>query len=75
MFENLMFSTYAKYRYTLASEGLNGKSYDYPSRQLAEREMHRIMAKHGLHITEVWDDGHFKTYLCNNGVRFHINRL
>lgn len=75
MFENLMYCACYKHRYTLASENLDGRSYDFPSRQLAEREMHSIMGKHGLHIVEVWDDGHYKTYLCNNNVRFHINRL
>jgi len=64
-----------KHRYTLAAIGLKVKDGTFPSRKLAETEMHRLLGKYGLHIEEVWDDKHFKTYRCNNGVTFHINRF
>lgn len=75
MFENLLFSAYGEHRYTLASTGLRIKDEEFTSRQQAEHEMHKIMKKHNLHIEEVYDDKHFKTYLCNNNVRFYINRI
>ena len=75
MFNTLLYSAYGNHRYSLASTGLKIKDYEFSSRQQAEHEMHKIMHKHGLHIEEVYDDKHYKTYLCNNNVRFYINRI
>ena len=73
MFESL-FETNT-HRYSLAATGINTKSADFLSRVAAERAMHLLMHKHGLHIVDMYDDNHFKTYICNNGVRFYINRI
>ena len=73
MFESLF--NYNKHRYTLAATGLKIKDYEFTSRQVAESVMHELMNKNGLHIEDIWDDHHFKTYICNNGVRFYINRI
>lgn len=75
MFENLLFSGYGKHRYSLASTGLKVKSEEFSSRNDAEHAMHLLMKKYGLHIENVYDDNHYKTYLCNNNVRFYINRI
>ena len=71
----LLFNAYSKHRYSLAATGLKTRDYEFSTRQAAEKTMYDIMKKNGLHIEEVWDDHHFKTYLCNNGVRFYINRI
>ncbi len=73
MFEYLLPTN--THRYTLAATGLKTKSYEFTSRQQAEHKMHLIMKKYGLHIENMYDDKHFKTYLCNNDVRFYINRI
>lgn len=46
----------------------------FPNRAEAEIKMHKMMRKHKLTLIKVWDDKHDKTYICNKGVEFHINR-
>lgn len=75
MFESLFTSNYGEHRYSLASTGLKIKSEEFSSRYAAEHAMHLLMKKYGLHIENMYDDNHYKTYLCNNGVRFYINRI
>lgn len=76
MLENYLFiNAYSKHRYSLAATGIKIGDYEFSSRAAAEHKMHDIMNKKGLRVEEVWDDHHFKTYLCNNGVRFYINRI
>ena len=36
--------------------------------------MYKIMAKYHLTLQKVFDDNHDKTYVCDNGVRFYIQR-
>jgi hypothetical protein len=36
--------------------------------------MYKLCDKHGLQIEEVWNDNHDKTYICNKGVTFYIQR-
>ena len=66
---------FSEHRYTFAATGLNVKCKEFVSRRAAEKYMHKLMNKHGLFIKEIYDDKHFKTYLCNKDVRFYINRM
>lgn len=75
MFETLLLSNDVSHRYTLASIGLKFRSEEFTSRQAAEQRMYKVMNKHHLHVENIWNDGHYKTYLCNNNVRFFINRI
>ncbi len=64
------------HRYSFACYGLSHvKSRDFPSRKAAEGHMHKICAKNGLRVEDVWDDHHDKTYCCDNGVKFYICRM
>ncbi len=72
---NLFLCNYNKHSYTLAATGIDFKSGTYPTRKLAEDDMYKFIDKHGIKIVEVWDDTHYKTYCCENGIRFYINRL
>lgn len=65
----------SEHYYTLAATGLKMKSYTFSSRENATNKMYEIMGKKDLHVVETWDDKHYKTYICNNGVRFYINRV
>lgn len=65
----------AKHIYTLAATGIKFKPRDFVSRAAAKEKMYKFMAKKGLRIVEIWDDHHDKTYCCNNGIKFYINRL
>lgn len=47
----------------------------FNSRDAANNLMYELCGKYGLHIEEVYDDHHDKTYKCNKGVSFHINRM
>ena len=75
MFANEFVSNFSNHRYSLAATGIHFRDREFGSRQIAEREMYEFINKKGLHIVEVWDDHHYKTYLCNNGIRFYINRI
>lgn len=66
---------WGKHIYTLAATGIKFKSGEYSSRRLAESEMYRYIHKNGLIIKEVYDDKHFKTYVCQDGIKFYINRV
>lgn len=66
---------WGKHRYTLAATGIKFRGGEYFSRQIAEHDMHRFMGKHGLSIQEVYDDKHYKTYVCQDGIKFYINRM
>lgn len=70
-----MFESYNwEHVYSFAATGMKLKSKYFVSRELAKQEMYKVMAKNHLAIRKVYDDKHFKTYICNNGVRFYINR-
>ena len=61
--------------YTVASIGLN-KNVDkaFSSREVAKDYMYNYCNKHSIVIRKIYDDKHYKTYICDNGVRFFINR-
>lgn len=67
--------SYSGYRYTMCFERA-GKlvSKTFTSRDAANDAMYRLIGKYGLKITKVYDDKHSKTYVCNDGVKFYINR-
>ena len=66
---------WGKHVYTLAATGIKFKSREYASRQSAEHDIYEYIDNHGLKIQEVYDDKHFKTYICQDNVRFYINRM
>ena len=61
--------------YTLAATGLKIRSGLYTSRESANRDMYEIISKNHLHIVKQYNDKHFRTYICDNGVRFYVNRV
>ena len=66
---------WGKHTSTLAATGIKFKGREYSSRQLAEHDMYNYINKHGYIIQEVYDDKHYKTYVCQNGIKFYINRM
>ena len=68
--------SYGEHLYTLGATGLElrGDCY-FPSRQAANAKMYSIMKKKGLYVNKVYDDHHFKTYICNDGITFYVNRV
>ncbi len=55
--------------------GLFGFEKCFHSRQEANEYMYSLCAKYGLKIEKIWDDNHDKTYHCNKGVSFYIQRM
>lgn len=66
---------FSEHLYTLGATGVKFRGGVYTTRQAARRAMYNYIDKHHLHVVEKWDDNHYKTYLCENGVRFYINRM
>jgi hypothetical protein len=63
------------HNYSFAVIGLGKQRHRvFPTREAANEHMHNLCAKHGLTIEEVWNDNHDKTYICNKGVTFYIQR-
>lgn len=50
-------------------------SKTFSSRYAANQAMYKLMGKHHLTLEEVYNDNHDKTYICNKGAEFHINRV
>lgn len=71
----LQWFTLNGHRYTMSFER-NGKikSKEFLSREAANQEMYRLVGKYDLSIEKVYDDKHYKTYICNNNVKFYITR-
>lgn len=70
-----MFGYLEDHVYSLASTGLMPNvSETFSSRQAANERMYSICSRRGLRISEVYDDNHDKTYICDNGVRFYVQR-
>lgn len=69
---------YSKHLYVLDGVGVQTeKSFNkvYTNRADAEKEMHRLVGKYSTRIVEQYDDNHDKTYVCENGAIFYIQRM
>jgi hypothetical protein len=72
---NMLFGNMlAKNHYTFACDGIKVQEKEFSSRQEANKYMYRVMAKYGLNLVEVYNDKHHKTYICNNNIKFFIQR-
>lgn len=60
--------------YSLTASGIKFHDRVYGNRDAAKRDMYEYMSRKGLALQDVYDDNHYKTYICTNGVRFYINR-
>lgn len=69
-----IFTDSSAHTYSLAASGIKFKSAIYSTRDQAKYAMYEYVGKNKLHITDVYDDKHDKTYCCDNGVRFYIIR-
>ena len=66
--------SYRCYRYSMCFEH-NGRlrTKTFASREAANQEMYRLMGKHKLQLVTVYNDNHYRTYVCD-GAKFYINR-
>lgn len=70
-----MFDYYFSNTYILNATGIKMHEKKFSSREAANQAMYKYMAKHNITLKEIYDDKHNKTYVCDNGVRFYIQRL
>ena len=70
-----MFDYYFSNTYVLNATGIKMREKRFGSREAANQAMYQYMAKHHITLKEIYDDKHNKTYVCDNGIRFYIQRL
>lgn len=71
----MLYTQCGSHIYSLAATGIKFKSKEFLSRHDANTFMYRFMAKKGLKIVEIWNDRHDKTYCCQDGIKFYVNRF
>ena len=70
-----MFDYYFSNTYVLNATGIKMREKRFGSREAANQAMYKYMAKYHITLKEIYDDKHNKTYVCDNGIRFYIQRL
>ena len=69
------FTTESNHLYTTGSTNKKFKDGIYQTRQHARNDMYEFIDKNGLKVVQKYDDKHFKTYICDDGSYFYINRI
>lgn len=63
------------HRYSFAASGIKVREKEFLTREAANKQMYKVMKKYGLRILNTYDDKHDKTYICDNNIRFYIQRV
>lgn len=65
-----------QHMYTLVATGTEKRIKDglYLTRSEATKVMYQLIEKLNLHLVKKYEDNHDITYVCNDDVKFHINR-
>ena len=73
---NIFYDLTSGHSYSLVLIGA-GKtvSKTFSTRDAANKAMYKLMGKHGLTLEKAYWDNHDRTYICNKGAEFHINRI
>ena len=66
---------YKEHYYTFACTGMKIQEKEFTTRDSANKFMYKLCDKYGLHIKEVWKDNHDVTFVCDNNVKFYIQRV
>ena len=66
---------FENHEYSVCATGIKAKSKVFGTRYAANQYMYKLIDKNNLHINEVWDDKHDKTYLCENNIKFYVQRV
>lgn len=61
--------------YSFAVTGMKVKPRNFSTREQATQHMYKVMNKHNLSIKKIYDDGPFKTFIMNSGVRIYIHQM
>lgn len=66
---------YSDKRYVLSASGIRMKAQSFGNRRAATEAMYNFISRKHLVLQEVYDDKHYKTYICNNNIRFYVQRM
>ena len=61
--------------YTFNATGIKMREKRFSTREAATQAMYKYMGKHHITLEKIYDDKHNKTYVCDHGIRFYIQRL
>lgn len=75
MFDFRLLGYSSGHTYSVAAIGCKLKEKDFTSRDLAKKYMYNYLDRHGIQVKEKWHDGHYVTYVCNDGIKVFINRF
>ena len=70
-----LFLNHTKHYYTFACTGMKINERDFSTRDSANKYVYTQCAKNGLSVKEVWKDNHDVTFVCNNNVKFYVQRV
>lgn len=70
-----MFSIYEVPHYTLGASGIKFSEKVFNTRSDAKEYMFKYMDKKGINVITQYKDNHYRTYKCNDGINFYINRI
>lgn len=69
------FTSENSHLYSVAAIGVKFRSATFDSRVAAKAYLGNYLNKKGIAVKEKWRDGHYVTYVCDNGVKFFISRI
>lgn len=69
------FTSGNSHEYSVAAVGVKFKDATFDSRAAAKSYLGHYLNKKGIIVKEKWRDGHYVTYVCDNGVKFFISRI
>lgn len=69
------FTSDSSHKYTVAAVGCKFKDATFTSRDAAKAYLGRYLNKKCIQVKEKWRDGHYVTYVCDNGIKFFISRI
>ena len=61
--------------YTFNATGIEVRGRRCATREAATQAMYKYMGKQHITLGKIYDDKHNKTYVCDHGIRFYIQRL
>lgn len=64
-----------KHNYSFACSGMKVASKEFSTRDSATKYMYKICSKYNLVVRKVYRDNHDITYVCDNGIKFYIQRV
>ena len=80
MFNTIMypfgsFTSGNSHTYSVSAVGVKFRNANFNSREAAKDYLGHYLNRKRINVKEKWRDGHYVTYVCDNNVKFFINRI